>query len=329
MGSGRWSTHDYMSGMKTRHAAGRPHFGHDHAVRTGKARGVHAALDPRTLKDGPRESRDSAEHPLSLPIAVIFDVTGSMRDIPSILQQKLALLMDVILARANIADPQVLVGAVGDSLCDSFPFQVGQFESDNRFDEQLRNLILEGGGGGQDMESYGLAYRFAAHHTVTDAFEKRGKKGYFVTIGDEKPWPHVTAAEVEAIFGIAGEADEAVEDLIAKARERWELFHIFPTQAAHGGDDSIKGRWRELLGERVIMLNEAELVCETIAGLVHMLETSHDLDKVMDDVGLKGARRAVVKNALVPMAALRLPAHLASGALPSSHGGTAGKFTTL
>jgi hypothetical protein len=29
------------------------------------------------------------------------------------------------------------------------------------------------------------------------------------------------------------------------------------------------------------------------------------------------------------MAALRLPAHLASGALPSSHGGTAGKFTTL
>jgi hypothetical protein len=315
--------------MSARHATGRPHFGHDHAVRTGKARGVHATVDPLKLKDGPRESRDSAEHPLSLPIAVIFDVTGSMGGIPVILQEKLALLMDVIIARANIADPQILVGAVGDSLCDRFPFQVGQFESDNRFDEQLRNLILEGGGGGQDMESYGLAYRFAARHTVTDAFEKRGKKGYFVTIGDEKPWPHVTAAEIEGIFGIAGQADEAVEDLIAKARERWELFHIFPTQAAHGGNDAIKGRWRELLGERVIMLNEAELVCETIAGLVHMLETSHDLDKVMDDVGLKGARRDSVKNALVPMASLRLPAHLASGALPSSHGGTTGNFTTL
>jgi hypothetical protein len=315
--------------MSARHATGRPHFGHDHAVRTGKARGVHATVDPLKLKDGPRESRDSAEHPLSLPIAVIFDVTGSMGGIPVILQEKLALLMDVIIARANIADPQILVGAVGDSLCDRFPFQVGQFESDNRFDEQLRNLILEGGGGGQDMESYGLAYRFAARHTVTDAFEKRGKKGYFVTIGDEKPWPHVTAAEIEGIFGIAGQADEAVEDLIAKARERWELFHIFPTQAAHGGNDAIKGRWRELLGERVIMLNEAELVCETIAGLVHMLETSHDLDKVMDDVGLKGARRDSVKNALVPMASVRLPAHLASGALPSSHGGTTGNFTTL
>jgi hypothetical protein len=329
MGSGRWSTHDYMSGMSARHAAGRPHFGHDHAVRTGKARGVHATLDPLKLKDGPRESRDSAEHPLSLPIVVIFDVTGSMREIPSILQQKLALLMDVIIARANIADPQVLVGAVGDSLCDRFPFQVGQFESDNRFDEQLRNLILEGGGGGQDMESYGLAYRFAAHHTATDAFEKRGKKGYFVTIGDEKPWPHVTAAERAAIFGIAGEEDEAVEDLIARARERWELFHIFPTQAAHGGNDAIKSRWCELLGERFIMLNEAELVCETIAGLIHMLETSHDLNKVMDDVGLKGARRRAVQNALVPLAALRLPAHLATGALPSSHGGGASRFTNL
>jgi hypothetical protein len=77
------------------------------------------------------------------------------------------------------------------------------------------------------------------------------------------------------------------------------------------------------------MLNEAELVCETIAGLVHMLETSHDLDKVMDDVGLKGARRAAVHNALVPMAALRLPAHVATGALPSSHGGAASRFTDL
>jgi hypothetical protein len=329
MGSGRWSTDDYTSDIDARRAAGRADFGHDHDVRTGRARGIHPTLDPKKLKDGARESRDSAEHPLSLPIAVVFDVTGSMGGIPVILQQKLALLMDVILARANIADPQILVGAVGDSFSDHYPFQVGQFESDNRFDEQLRNLILEGGGGGQDMESYGLAYRFAARHTVTDAFEKRGKKGYFVTIGDERPWPHVTAEEVERIFGVAGAGDEAVETLIAQARERWELLHIFPTQASHGGDLRIRERWRELLGERLILLNDAELVCETIAGLIHMLETSHDLDKVMDDVGLTGAKRTAVKNALVPMAEHRLPAHLASGTLPASHGASAGRFTTV
>ena len=186
MGGGSWDSGMYDDATYDRVSSGVDDFDYTNKVRAGAESGIHTTLDPKTVA-GPssqlagknvRESRDSDEHPESLPVAIIFDVTGSMGGIPRMLQKKLANLMDVITQKAGVPDVQVLVGAVGDSYADEYPFQVGQFESDNRFDEQLRNIILEGGGGGQVMESYGLAYRFAAYHTATDAFDKRGKKGY-------------------------------------------------------------------------------------------------------------------------------------------------------
>src|SRR3989344_5461805 len=184
MGGGTWDSGAYSSATSARRASGIDDFDYTNKVRSGTVSGIHSTLDPLGMK-----------HPDSIPIAMILDVTGSMHSIPTVLQQKLSRLMDVGIDKAGIPDPQVLVGAVGDSVSDRFPIQVGQFESSNLFDEQLRNIILEGGGGGQSMESYALAYRFAADHTATDAFEKRGKKGYLFTMGDEKPWPTVTAAD--------------------------------------------------------------------------------------------------------------------------------------
>lgn len=327
MGSGAWDSSIYKDAAVSRKRAGVDDFDYDTKVKTGRATGIHSDLDPKKVA-GPtspfagkpvRESRDNDDHPESLPVAMIFDVTGSMGDIPRMLQEKLASLMDVIIAKAGIKDPQILVGAVGDSYADRYPFQVGQFESDNRFDEQLRNIILEAGGGGQVMESYALAYRFAAYHTATDSFEKRGKKGYLFTMGDEMPWPTVTAEEVREIFGVGAEADETVEDLLAKAQERWEIFHLYALDGSYPNDDRITSRWRKLLGERVVMVEDSSLVCEIVAGLVHMLETAHGVDKVIDDIGLKGSAAKAVRNALVPISKSSLPAQIAKGGLPAGH----------
>ena len=59
-----------------------------------------------------------------------------------------------------------MFGAIGDATCDRVPLQVGQFESDNRMDDDLGRIVLEGGGGGQQTESYELAMYFMARHTV-------------------------------------------------------------------------------------------------------------------------------------------------------------------
>lgn len=337
MGSGAWDSGVYDRATRTRRATGTKDFDYDDKVKSGRASGIHPDLDPKKVA-GPtsplagecvRESRDNDEHPESLPIAMFFDVTGSMGGIPRVLQKKLANLMDVVIAKAKIKDPQVLVGAIGDAYSDDYPLQVGQFESDNRFDEQLRNIILEGNGGGQVMESYALAYRFAAYHTATDAFEKRGKKGYFFTMGDEAPWPTVSTEEVERIFGVRAKRDESIEDLIAKARERWDIYHLFSMDGSYPDRTDIHNKWRELLGQYFVKVEDSSLVCEVIAGLIHMSETAYDIDRVIDDIGVKGAARTAVKNALVPVAKSNIPTHVATGGLPKSHGKGKGSMSRI
>ncbi len=334
MGGGSWDTSAYVSNNQSMAAAGIDPFTYSKKARSGQVSGVHPTLDAKLMKNPDpsryrfplRESRDSDEHPESVPIAVIFDVTGSMGGIPVMLQQKLARLMDVVIDKAGLRDPQILVGAVGDANSDKYPFQVGQFESSNVFDEHLRNIILEGNGGGQSKESYALAYRFAADHTATDAFEKRGKKGYFFTMGDEAPWPTVSRQEVANIFGINDAEDETIESLLARAGEKWEIFHLFAEDGNYRNDAVIHDRWRKLLGERLVSVEDSSLVCEVIAGIVHMIENAYDADRVVADIGLSGKAAETVKNALVPVggASIVPKAGRAGGPLAKRAGGYGG-----
>ena len=195
MGSGRWSTNVYDAAARFRAATGASAF----AYSDGGATRVHPALDPFGVTV--RESRDSAEHPRSLAIAVLFDVTGSMRGVPRVLQAKLPQLLGLLLRKGYAADPQIMFGAIGDATCDRAPLQVGQFESDNRMDDDLGRILLEGGGGGQKTESYELALYFMARHTAIDCYAKRGRRGYLFVIGDEMAYPQVKPAEVRDVIG--------------------------------------------------------------------------------------------------------------------------------
>ena len=190
MGSGRWSTDVYSAAAGYRAATGTSAF----AYSDGGARTAHPALDPMNV--GRRESRDSDDHPRSTPIAVLFDVTGSMGTVPRVLQTKLPQLLGLLTRKGYATDPHIMFGAIGDATCDRVPLQIGQFESDNRMDDDLARIVLEGGGGGQKMESYELAMYFMARHTSLDSVLKRGRRGYLFLIGDEMPYPRVSPAAV-------------------------------------------------------------------------------------------------------------------------------------
>jgi hypothetical protein len=286
MGSGRWSTDVYDAAARYRAATGTSAF----AYSDSGARDVHPALDPNGVDV--RESRDGDEHPLSLAIAVLFDVTGSMLNVPRTLQTKLPQLLGLIQRNGYSPDPQILFGAIGDATCDRVPLQIGQFESDNRMDDDLGRLVLEGGGGGQMTESYELALYFMARHTSIDCYEKRGKRGYLFVIGDEMPYPRVKPREVRAVIGDELTEPITTEDIVAEVRRRYDTYYILPAGSSYVGNTDVLGRWRELLGQNVIELDDLDAVCETIALTVGLGEDTIDLDAGLDHLREAGSGAA-------------------------------------
>ncbi|MEV7231132.1 MULTISPECIES: hypothetical protein [Polymorphospora] len=315
MGSGIWSTDVYDAAKSYRRASGKSAF----AYSDGGARTVHPSLDPRGVTA--RESRDSAEHPESVAIAVLFDVTGSMRNVPRVLQEKLPQLLGLLLRKGYATDPQIMFGAIGDATCDRVPLQVGQFESDNRMDEHLGNMVLEGGGGGQMTESYELAMYFMARHTAIDCHEKRGRRGYLFIIGDEMAYPQVKRREVRAVLGEGIAENVPLAGIVDEVRQKWDTYFLLPAGSSHAKDPRVLGFWRDLLGQNAIELDDLDAACETIALTVGLGEGTVDLDEALDDLREVGSdAAATVSKALVRIGADRAPA--TRSALPARTGTT-------
>ena len=300
MGSGLWSTDVYDAAARFRAATGASAFAHSDSGATR----THPALDPHGVTT--RESRDSAEHPRSLAIAVLFDVTGSMGHVPRVLQSKLPQLLGLVVRKGYAADPQIMFGAIGDATCDRAPLQVGQFESDNRMDDDLGRILLEGGGGGQKTESYELAMYFMARHTTTDCFAKRGKRGYLFLIGDEMAYPRVKRGQVVDVIGDLIQTDIPLAGIVAELTRKWDTYYILPEGASYAGDGEVLSFWRDLLGQNVIELADLDAVCETIALTIGLGEDAISLDDGLDDLDDVGSAAApAVSRALAAIGAGR------------------------
>lgn len=278
MGSGSFDTASYRAAAATRAATGQADFAYtDRMQRTARhERKASATLNVHGVKL--RESRDSDEHPESTPVIALFDVTGSMQQVPVILQKQLGELFGILERGSYVKDPQVMVGAIGDDVYDSVPLQVGQFESDNRVDEQLREIFLEGGGGGDKREGYALAAHFINTRVETDAWEKRQKKGYLFLIGDELNKDELYSRSIAKWLG----DDDSGENLsVAKVyedlKEKWEVFFILPNLTAYYHDKEIERHWQGLLGERFVKLPDPEKVAEFIATTIANHEEALEL----------------------------------------------------
>lgn len=270
MGYSAWSDDFYEQREDARAKAGTDAFVHHDAMMSTPVheRGCHPEMDPKGVT---RESRDSDEHPESLAIAVVLDVTGSMADTPRVMQQALPKLMGSLVA-GGCADPQVLFAAVGDeSKGDRAALQVGQFESGIEMDDDLGKMFLEGGGGGghPPMESYQNALYFFAHHTSTDCHEKRDRKGFLFIVGDEQPYPNVSKAQIAKVFGDKVEADIPVAEIVAAAREKWNVYFVIPQGTYHAKSDALRSYWHKLLGQEfVIELPNASHIVECVTTTV-------------------------------------------------------------
>lgn len=314
MGYGVWSGVTYDTHRAAKAAAGKSTFDYDDDIRRGKvAAGAHALLDPKAVA-GPaspfagkvmREVVISDEHPNPTPIAVMLDVTGSNIRAAQVVHSKLPQLFGLLQRKGYVEDPQILIGAIGDAYSDAVPLQVGQFESDNRIDVMVEAMYLEGNGGGQKSETYELGAYFLARHTYLEPFHKQGRKGYAIFIGDELPYQVLrrnfsrgigAGHTLESLTGDTLEFDLATKDIFEELTQQYEVFFLFQKQGAYD-EQQILPAWRELLGERALVLDDPAAVCEFIAGLLGMMEGGLDLDEIADDLRAIGADASAVRAA--------------------------------
>ncbi len=197
--------------------------------------------------------------------------------------------------REFLSDPAVLIGGVGDATCDRAPLQVGQFESGNEIEDDLGRLFLEGGGGGQQTESYELALYFLARKTSIDCHEQRGQKGYAFLIGDELPYRRVKRREVEHVFGDQIEASIPIRDIIEEAKEKYHIYYVLPKLTSYYDDPKIVECWRELLGPNVIRLQDPSGISEMIASTIGVAEGAISLQEVSANLREAGASRTVMR----------------------------------
>jgi hypothetical protein len=267
MGSGSWSsdsfrTYSHTSGLLKASSVGEVY----------KNKAVQIALNPKGIKL--RESRDGPDHPSATPIIIGLDVTGSMGQLAtSIAKDQLNELITKIYDEKPCTDPQMMFLALGDSECDSAPLQVTQFESDIRIAEQLREVYFEAGGGGNDGESYNLAYYFAAKKTDTDQFSKRGKKGFLFTIGDEKCLDDIKGEALQEFLGDKGAQTVKTKDILKEAQEKYNVYHLIVKPRS--GQDEID-HWKKLLGNNAIVVKDPGTIPQVITDLIKVSNVAED-----------------------------------------------------
>lgn len=255
-----------------------------------KSRDLKDALNPRDV--ALRESCDSEINPQSNAIMIGLDVTGSMGNIAHhIAKEGLGVLMAEIMDRKPVSDPHIMFLGIGDvNARDRAPLQCSQFEPDIRIVEQLNELYVEGAGGGNDTESYDLPWYLAATRTSIDCFNKRGKKGYLFTIGDEQFPDGMTREGAERVFGksqidqrVFDEAEKhrlSGEDILDMASEQYQVFHLIIEQGyyARRYPDEVVNTWRKHLGKRAMLVDDYSKVCEVILSAMQVAEGEDPAD---------------------------------------------------
>lgn len=246
--------------------------------------GCHPSMNPHGVRL--RESRDCEAHPESLAIVFALDVSGSMETIPEQLAQKTLPDFMRALLNAGITDPQLMFMGIGNAVSDVAPLQVGQFESsESLIDQWLTRLFLEGGGSGGN-ENYELAMYFAARHTALDCLEKRHRRAYLFLTGDEPPNPVVSRHEVQQLIGDELKDDVPITAMIEELQRSYEPFYLIPDP---GRARKVGREWRNLLGDRVVVMESPEDTSYVAAGLVSLLEEAEpSLGAFVEKLGQAG-----------------------------------------
>ena len=214
-----------------------------------------------------RECCNTEEHPNTIPVILALDVTGSMGSACKETAEALGTIMSDLYEKFK--DVQIMVMGIGDLAYDDAPIQISQFESDVRIAEWLDKIWIEFGGGGNSYESYSAAWYMGLYHTKLDAFDKQGRKGIIITMGDEPMNPYLLGRYITKFVGDPCQGDIDTKELYNNAYEKFDIYHIAVSDKSSYRmyKKEIQNSFGQLLGDRlkVSTINElGNTICDCI-----------------------------------------------------------------
>ena len=249
MGSGSWKRDTFAKYSRS--------LGRDFLEDSGRVSGqtysahrIDPSLDPKNFTF--RECANSDEHPNTIPVILALDVTGSMGDACS----ETAAALGVIISNLydKIKDVEFCVMGIGDLAYDDAPIQMSQYESDIRIAEALDKIYMEHGGGGNQFESYTAAWYMGLYRTKLDCYDKQGRKGIIITMGDEPMNPYLPVKTLNSATNAKEQANVETPELYRLAKEKFDIFHIAvdsPHDCYAHYKQSIENSFGQLLGPRL------------------------------------------------------------------------------
>lgn len=251
MGGGSFCFADYSSYSR---AAGKCLDVRTKAVTSGQEWHAHDIDKDLNPKNVIRECCNSAEHPNTLPVILALDVTGSMGTACKRTAEALGPIVMNLLEKYKDQDIEFLIMGIGDVEYDSRPIQASQFESDIRISKDIDKIYMEHGGGGNMYESYTAAWYFGSRMTKLDCFDKQGKKGIIITMGDEPLNPTLARRGLNESVGSTEQADIETKPLFEEASKKFDIYHIAVKDHATAYDHYehlIKKSFGEILGDNL------------------------------------------------------------------------------
>jgi hypothetical protein len=295
MGQNRFKKEEYTAKVDDLKAKGVTAHTYTQTARA-QGLGMHDSLNP-TLS-GPRESNTPVSGAKTTSVTFMIDITGSGGAVPGYIRDDLPQFLGLVNLDNYLGNTAVQVIGLGDAgMGDRYPLQVSQFETDVKNEANLRNLFIEGGGGGNKRESYDLALWYATYCNRLVDWE-RGDKGYLFIVGDEMPYGQIKGEEIVKHIGpkAAGENMQSMplpllmEDLLKK----YHVWYIICQGSHYYDDPEITNTWKSYLGgENVIKLADPRDISELAASLVGS-KIGINLNQVKKDLVAQGSTQQSV-----------------------------------
>lgn len=282
---GPWTGHNFKSAKKQ----------YDVHVGRSYSDAVHAHKNPGDLVPGSLKTTSKS------PLVIACDVTGSMGESPAVIFSKCPYL-DVEGKEYLGEDMEISFAAIGDAYSDKYPLQVRPFVKGLDLKKRLEELVIEGGGGGQERESYELAALYYAQHVEMP----NAVKPIFIFIGDEGIYDFANKSHSKKWAYVDLDKRTGFRKVFKALQQKFTVYAIRqPYRKMKGdqmseADQRIHKQWASILGEdHIAFLPDAARIVDVIFGI--LAKETNKIEYFTEEI----SQRQTAKQVKVAMKGLR------------------------